>query len=187
MSQLPTLADLHQDHTLAFKHDQLNSLLDNPPHKSWVKKHPMTKNEYLPIDKVEWLLKRIFGEVKTEVISYSAIFQSVAVHVRLHYKNPVTGEWSFQDGVGAAPIQVDKDKSAADLGAIKSVAVQIALPSAESYAVKDAAEKLGSLFGANLSRKDTIAFQGFFTNQVQPEQPTQTETPSTNTTEFDSL
>lgn len=184
MSQLPTLADLHQDHSLAFKHDQLNSLLDNPPHKSWVKKHPMTKNEYLPIDKVEFLLKRIFGEVKTEILSFQAIFQSVAVHVRLHYKNPVTGEWSFQDGVGAAPIQTDAGKSAADLGAIKSVAVQIALPSAESYAIKDAAEKLGSLFGANLSRKDTIAFQGFFTNQPAP--VTVDETPSTNS-EFDAL
>lgn len=187
MSQLPTLADLHKDHSVAFKQDALNELLANPPSKAWVKKHPMTKNDYLPIDKVEFLLKRIFGEVKTEILSYAAIFQSVAVHVRLHYKNPVTGEWSFQDGVGAAPIQTDAGKSAADLGAIKSVAVQIALPSAESYAIKDAAEKLGALFGANLSRKDTIQFQGFFTGQANT-QPVESEpeTPSTNA-EFDNL
>lgn len=187
MSQLPTLADLHADHSLAFKHDAFNELLSNPPSKSWVKKHPMTKNEYLPIDKVEFLLKRIFGEVKIEVLSYAAIFQSVAVHVRLHYKNPVTSEWSFQDGLGAAPIQTDAGKSAADLGAIKAVAVQIALPSAESYAIKDAAEKLGELFGSNLSRKDTIQFQGFFTNQARTETPTQTETPSTEPAQFDQL
>jgi hypothetical protein len=35
-----------------------------------------------------------------------------------------------------------------------------ALPSAESYALKDAAEKIGDLFGRNLNRKDTIAFSG---------------------------
>jgi hypothetical protein len=36
------------------------------------------------------------------------------------------------------------------------------LPAAESYAIKDAAEKLGILFGKNLNRKDTIAFSGAY-------------------------
>jgi len=31
-----------------------------------------------------------------------------------------------------------------------------ALPAAESYAIKDAAEKLGQIFGSNLNRKDTV-------------------------------
>ena len=172
MSQLPTLAELHHDVQAAFKNDKLNLLLNQPPHISWIKKHPLIKVKddqgnmvplsYLPIDKVEFLLTRIFQEWRVEIISYAAVFQSVSVHVRLHYKNPLTGEWNYQDGIGASPVQTDAGKSAADLGAIKSGAVQMALPSAESYAIKDAAEKLGTLFGKDLNRRDTVQFAGAF-------------------------
>ncbi len=184
MSNLPTLADLHLSPEQALRNDELNLLLSQPPHKSWVKKHPISKNEYLPIDKVEFLLMRIFQQYRIEVISYSALFQSISVHVSLHYLNPVTGAWSFHDGVGASPVQTDAGKSAADLSAIKSAAVQMALPIAKSMAIKDAAEQLGSLFGKDLNRKDTVQFQGFFTSQ-EPTAPQ--STPSTNNTEFDQL
>lgn len=162
MQEIPTLAELHLDHESAFKNDRLNLLCGQPPHNSWVKTNPMTNGKYLPIDKVEFLLRRIFGRLKYEVISYNALFQSVAVHVRVHYINPTNGEWDFQDGLGACPVQVDKGSAASDLGAIKFSAIQMALPAAESYAIKDAAEKLGALFGANLTRKDTTSFSGFF-------------------------
>ena len=159
---------------------------------SWIKKHPTVKVKdaqgnsvaasYLPIDKVEFLMCRIFQEWRVEIISYAAIFQSVSVHVRLHYKNPLTGEWSYHDGVGAAPIQTDAGKSAADLAAIKSAAVQIALPSAKSYAIKDAADHLGSLFGRDLTRKDTIQFAGaFYNDTAAPVQVTQQQIHDNNT------
>lgn len=166
--QLPTLAELHHDINAAFQHDKLNLLLNQPPHQSWIKKHPMTKGDYLPIDKVEFMLTRIFQQWKVEVLRFDALFQSVAVHVRLHYLNPITGQWQYHDGVGACPVQTDAGKSAADLGAIKNAAVQMALPAAESYAIKDAAEKLGSLFGKDLNRKDTVLFAGAYGS----EQPT---------------
>lgn len=166
---LPTLADLHHDVQSAFKNDQLNTLLNQPPHQSWIKKHPMTKGEYLPIDKVEFMLTRIFQHWRIEILRFDALFQSVVVHVRLHYKNPVTGEWQYHDGVGACPVQTDAGQSAANLGAIKNAAVQMALPAAESYAIKDAAEKLGMLFGKDLNRKDTILFSGAYGEA--PQQP----------------
>jgi hypothetical protein len=34
----------------------------------------------------------------------------------------------------------------------------MALPIAESYAIKDASEKIGKLFGRDLNRKDTMGF-----------------------------
>ena len=170
MNQLPKLADLHYDVQTAFKNDQLAALLNQPPHASWIKKHPMTKGDYLPIDKVEFLLTRIFQEWKVEVISFTQLFQSVAVHIRLHYKNPLTGAWAYHDGVGACPVQVDAGKNASDLGAIKSAAVQMSLPAAESYAIKDAAEKFGSLFGKDLNRKDIIQFAGAYDAPVQQTQ-----------------
>lgn len=161
--QLPTLKDLHHDESVAFKNDQLNLLLNQPTPEKWIKDHPFAKSvKYIPIDKVEFLLTRIFQEWKVEIISYSALFNSVSCHIRLHYKNPISGEWSFHDGVGAVGVQTDAGKSAADLGAIKQDAVMKALPAAESYAIKDAAEKLGILFGKNLNRKDTIGFAGAY-------------------------
>lgn len=168
MSNLPQLTELHHDVATAFKNDQLNLLLNQPPHASWVKDHPFAKNvKYLPIEKVEFLLTRIFQQWKVEIISYSQIFQSVAVHVRLHYRNPIDGTWSYHDGVGAVGVQTDAGKAASDLSAIKADAIMKALPAAESYAIKDAAEKLGELFGKNLNRKDTIGFSGSYTKQEQ--------------------
>jgi len=164
--QLPTLKDLHHDESVAFKNDQLNLLLNQPTPEKWIKDHPFAKNvKYIPIDKVEFLLTRIFQEWKVEIINYSALFNSVSCHIRLHYKNPISGEWSFHDGVGAVGVQTDAGKSAADLGAIKQDAVMKALPAAESYAIKDAAEKLGILFGKNLNRKDTIGFAGAYSKE----------------------
>lgn len=171
-NNLPTLAELHGDPQKAFKNDQFKSLLNQPPHASWLKKHPMAKaknaqgqtvpSEYMPIDKVEFMLDRIFQEWKIEVLAVSVLFQSIGVTVRLHYLNPVTGEWSFHDGVGAKSVQVNSGASAADLGQIKDAAVQMALPSAKSYAIKDAAEHLGSLFGRDLNRRDTVLFAGAY-------------------------
>lgn len=162
-SNLPKLADLHHDVATAFKNDQLNLLLNQPPHATWVKDHPLAKNvKYLPIEKVEFLLTRIFQEWRVEVLSFAQVFQSVAVHVRLHYRNPISGQWSYHDGLGAVAVQTDAGKPASDLAAIKSDAVMKALPAAESYAIKDAAEKLGELFGKNLNRKDTVAFSGSY-------------------------
>lgn len=159
MSNLPTLAELHHDVAVAYKNDQLNLLLNQPTPAQWIKDHPIAKGvKYLPIDKVELMLTRIFQEWKCEVISYNQLFNSVSVQIRLHYKNPTTGEWSYQDGLGAVGLQTDKGALASDLSAIKLDAVMKALPAAESYALKDAAEKLGDLFGRNLNRKDVMAF-----------------------------
>ena len=40
MNNLPKLADLHHDVQAAFKNDQLNLLLNQPPHVAWLKKFP---------------------------------------------------------------------------------------------------------------------------------------------------
>lgn len=164
---LPTLADLHHDVEAAFKQDQLNLLLNQPVPEKWVKDHPFAKNvKYIPIEKIEFLLTRIFQEWRVEVVAEGVMFQSVYVKVRLHYKNPLTGEWSFHDGLGAVGVQTDAGKSASDLAAIKQDAIMKALPAAESYAIKDAAEKLGELFGKNLNRKDTAVFSGAYMNET---------------------
>lgn len=160
---LPTLQELHYDVEKAFKNDQFNLLLNQPPHEKWIKEHPMIDNwKYIPVDKIEFLILRIFGQWKREVLREGVMFNSVYAVVRLWVLHPVTGEWTYHDGGGAAPVQTDKGFSAADLSHIKNAAVQIALPSAISYALKDAAECLGKLFGKDLNKKDVIAFRSSF-------------------------
>lgn len=166
MSKLPTLAELHHDITAADKNDKLNLLLNQDPPAKWVKRNPYAGNTaYLPIDKIELLLTRIFQHWKIEVLREGQMFNSVYVTVRLHYKNPLTNEWMYHDGTGAVGVQTDAGKSASDLGAIKQNAIMMALPAAKSYAVKDAAENIGRLFGSNLNRRDTVAFSGSYVDQ----------------------
>jgi len=171
-SKLPKLEDLHHDIELAFKNDELNLLLNQQPREAWVKKHPLVKkqiinakgakesvpSEYISIDMVELLLTRIFQHWRVEVLREGQMFNSVYVTIRLYYLHPITNEWMWHDGVGAVGVQTDAGKSASDLGAIKSAAIQMALPAAKSYAIKDAAEHLGKLFGKDLNRQSAIEF-----------------------------
>lgn len=196
-NNLPKLATLHLNPEEAFKNDQLKALVNQPPHVSWLKKHPLAKkklngntvpSEYLPIDKIEFLLDVIFQEWKVEVLSAQVMLNSIAVTVRLHYRNPINGEWQFHDGVGAKSVQVDQGAHPSNLGAIKDAAVQMALPSAKSYAIKDAAEHIGKLFGRDVNREGTMEFVGSYGHEeterrttsqptnngwAQPEQPPQ--------------
>src|SRR5690606_33074060 len=91
--------------------------------------------------------------------------QSLFVTVRLHYKDPIDGEWRWQDGTGAAPLKTKAGSTAADLNAILNDAVMTGLPAAESFAVKDAAEKIGRLFGKDLNRKDVAGFTPSYDTQ----------------------
>jgi hypothetical protein len=165
--QLPSLQDLQLNVQEAYKQDQLNLLLNQQPPESWVKIHPFAKSKYVPIEKVEHLLTRIFGEWRVEILREGQMFNSVYVAVRLHYKNPITGEWQYHDGLGAVGVQTDKGESASNLAAIKQDAIMKALPAAESYAIKDAAEKLGDIFGKNLNRKDAIQFSMTYTPTIR--------------------
>jgi hypothetical protein len=162
-NKLPTLAQIYEESgslDKAFQADQLNHILSQSPPDTWVKRHPFAKDvRYIPIEKVEYLLKRIFKRYRIEVINYSQLFNSVSCHVRVHYVNPTNGEWDYQDGVGAVGVQVDKGAQASDLTSIKQDAVMKALPAAKSYAIKDACENLGAVFGANLNRKDVVEFE----------------------------
>lgn len=139
---------------------RLKFILNSSVNTKWLKTHPTAKNvKYLPIDKIEILLDMIFQEWRIEILNISQLAQSVCVTVRVHYKNPITGEWSFHDGVGASPLQTNAGKSAADLANIKNNAVQLAAPAAKSYAIKDAVEHLGKMFGRDINRSDTVGYE----------------------------
>lgn len=135
-------------------------VVNQSPPKDYVLNHPLQAGvKYIPISVVETMLTKVFRHWYVEILREGQLLNSVYVTVRLHFLHPITKEWEHHDGVGAVAIQVDKGKNASDLGAIKSNAIMLALPSAKSYAIKDAAEHIGRAFGRDINRKDVMPFQ----------------------------
>lgn len=158
--QLPRYEDLVKgDLELKYDQNELNKLLNHPPANEWLKKHPFAKNvKYIPIGRIEALLTVLFIRWHVEIRQVQVIANSVVVTVRLYYQDVLSNAELWQDGVGAAPIQTDSGSGAMDWNHTKSDAVMKAVPAAESYAVKDAAEKIGKIFGKDLNRADQILY-----------------------------
>ena len=158
-SNLPTVADLTKDTQIAEKNDKFNYLLNQPPPDKWVEEHPYISGyKYIPIDKIEYLLKRIFKRYRIEIRDQGQCFNGVYVTVRIHYLHPVTNEWEWHDGIGSIELQTEKGASPADMSKIKHGAIDKALPAAKSRAVKNACYGFGKFFGSDLNREDTLAF-----------------------------
>lgn len=159
LMKIPTLQDLVTETEDTIKQNALTVILNQQPPAQWLAEHPMIRGyKYIPIERVEWLLTRIFSKWWVEIKDTKILANSVVITVRLFVINPLTGEEQFQDGIGAAPIQTDKGAGASDWNAVKSDGVQKAAPSAESYAIKDAAEKFGKIFGKDVSRKMNLDY-----------------------------
>jgi hypothetical protein len=160
MSNLPTIQDLHESNSIAsYKNDQLNLLLNQEPKKEWVKDHPYIKgHKYVPIDKVEFMLRKIFKKYQIEITGQGTSFNGVWVSVRVHYYHPIEETMMYHDGIGAIQLQVAKGTSPADLSNINNGALSMAYPIAKTLAIKDACDMFGKLFGADLNRRDTMPF-----------------------------
>ena len=156
---LPSIVDLYNDVEWAAKQNDLNRLLNQEPSPKWIKQHPFVKDlKYLPIDRVEWLLTNIFLKWWVSVKECKVIANSVQVTLTLYAIDPITGTTLQQDGIGCVDIQTAKGAEATDFNKITPFAVMKAAPAAKSYAIKDAAENFGKLFGKDLNRKDFIAY-----------------------------
>lgn len=141
---------------------ELLDLLDNDPPETWIKTHPKLNNfKYLPIDKVEFLLKRIFKlNYKIEVLNHKEMFNAATVSIRVHYRElEAPFAWFFHDGVGAdEPKKVietkdvggKKEKLKTDV--LEEFAIASSLPLAKTLALKDACDHFGKLFGSDLNR-----------------------------------
>jgi len=157
-TNLPKINDLYGDITLAKSNDLLTALLNQPPKPEWIKIHPYIAGyKYLPIDKIEFLLKKIFKKYRVEILREGVAFNAVFVVVRMHYLNPITTEWDYHDGIGSKEVQVKKGASPADLSQINPGALAMAFPIAKTVAIKDACDHFGTLFGSDLNRKDVMS------------------------------
>lgn len=160
-SKLPTLTELFSDDIeLIGKTEGLNAILNTAPPEKWIKVHPFIPgHRYLPIDKVEYLIRKIFKKYSIEITGQGTAFNGVWVTVRVGVRNPITGEMEYYDGIGAAQLQTSKGASAADLANINNGALSMAFPIAKTLAVKDACDMIGNIFGSNLNRRDSIPFE----------------------------
>lgn len=161
-----TIQQLYSNPLAKLQEDKLITFLNQKPPEDWVKKHPYIKNHlYLPIEKVEFLLKRFFKKYRIEVLEYKQLLNSITVSVRVWYQDPISNEMLCHDGVGACELQTAKDSGPLKLDAsnINLGAVPMALGIAKSVAVKDACDHIGNIFGANLNRKDAMEFSADIT------------------------
>lgn len=192
--KIPTIAEIYaagEEMPMLQKDSLIQVLLNQPPPAAWIKEHPFVKKDvvingtkqkaplqYIPIERIEWLLTNIFVRFEVKIKWTKLIANSVEVCVRLKVYDHVMRRWIKHDGVGAAPLQTDAQAGAVEFDKIKSNAVQIALPAAESYAVKDAAEKLGKIFGKDLNRATEISYDSLgkkYENVFSPEEKSQHE------------
>lgn len=164
---LVKIEELYADTGLAEQQTELNRLLNCQPKTEWVRENKYANNsKYIPIEIIEYLLTSIFLKWRLEVHQIQVIANSVVVTVRLYVQDPISGEWDWQDGVGASPIQTEKGAAATDFSKVNTSAVQMAAPAAETYALKDAAEKFGKIFGKDLNRKDEMNYQGMLEGKM---------------------
>lgn len=157
--KLPTIQELYENTDLAIKQDAFMVFLNQDPPQSWVKKNPYAGNSlYIPVEKVEWLLRRLFKNPRFEIRQQGVMFNSCYTTVRIHYFDPVLNDWTFQDGTGASQIQTTKGSSPAEMQNIGQGAVEKALPDSYSQAIKNAAKKIGRIFGSDLNRDSPMPY-----------------------------
>lgn len=130
---------------LAVKVDSFNTLLNTPPPRAWIKTHQ--GNDYIPIDRIKNNLITIFQDYDWEIKDVKVVANSILVYGTLGVVNPVTGRYRKLDGVGAVPIQLKSGANPTDFSQINATAIQKNAPAADSFALKNAASKLGKLFG----------------------------------------
>ena len=122
--------------------------------------------QHLPIGVIENLLKKyFFGLYRIEIVDYRMIVNEITVQVRIHVYHPILKDWLFYDGIAAVPVQQNSGSPVDQFMATKKKdALHKNLPAAYAFAVKNAAKKIGAIFGADLNRKVEDAYAPFDTD-----------------------
>lgn len=120
-------------------------LLNAEPNPLWVKEMDIDGKvwRYIPIDKIEIMLLRIFKIYFIEVLRESVVPSlGVSVTVRVKVWDSLIEDWRWHEGVAGWPCEKKKD-------------LKYALQMAKTFAEKDACDHFGKVFGRDLNR-DTI-------------------------------
>lgn len=134
------------------------SLVSTSPRSEWVKTNKYSQNaKYLPIRIVEELLNEVFPFWQVEQVGETQILgNSVVISVNLKVYNPIIGQWLSYAGIGAVPIELKGGSDPTDFTQLNPKALHKNVPAALSFAVSNAAKKIGKLFGSQLNSTETI-------------------------------
>ena len=121
--------------------ENFDEVLNFEPRKDWLREHPQVKGfMYLPIERVEFLLNRLFSHVQIEIREIISSESRAIVSVRVNYTNR-EDFIMYHDGIGAVNIT-------------KSQPAEMSFPMAKTLAIKDACDMFGKIFGKDLNRKE---------------------------------
>lgn len=133
-----------------------NEALDVDPPAQWVKKNNGV--EYIPIRIVETMLQTYYGTWQSEIVGEpKLIANSIVVTCQIKVWHPVLQQWITHAGVGAVPVELAKGSSPMEIENLNKMAIQKNAPAALSYAVSNAAKKLGRIFGSHLNSYNAIS------------------------------
>src|SRR6056297_2112446 len=132
---------------------EFNKKLDVSPPAKWLENSPAGHGvKYIPIRIIETVLRTYFGVYQVEFASpVKLIANSVVAEVHLKVYHPVLKEWLCYAGVGAVPIQLQKGASVMEIDKMNKMAMQKNAPAALSFAVSNAAKKIGKVFGSEIN------------------------------------
>ncbi|MEL4307408.1 hypothetical protein [Joostella sp. CR20] len=138
--------------------ESYKKIVGTNPKNAWVKANPYANNaKYLPIGITEELLSKIFPFWQVEQHGEPKLIgNSVVISVNLKVYHPILGQWLTYSGIGAVPVEVQKGAHPTDWTKINSKALHKNVPAAMSFAVNNAAKKIGKLFGSHLNRNETL-------------------------------
>lgn len=140
--------------------EQFQVFLNKAPDKREIKKNPYAGNsQYIPIAVIEQRLDEMYaGLWSYDNIKLEVVANSVLCTLTLEVMHPVAKMLIRRGGVGAIPIQLNKDEKEMSFATIKSDAIRKNAPAAKSQALRNAAQSLGVIFGRNLNRDDVADY-----------------------------
>ena len=117
-----------------------------------------TDYDYIPVGVVEECLRQVFFRQVDFIVKQSyRDLNSFIVVARIKYKCPISGEKRIVDGIGAKALQQESGAKIYDFNTtMKANALELGVGNAYSIAIKNAAKKLGDMFGSSLNRDEEL-------------------------------
>lgn len=148
------------------KVSQFQMHLNADPDDSDVSVNELANNSsYVSIGVIEKKLDELFsGLYKISCLEFKQIANELVVIARIEYFHPIAGVWLHRDGVGGAQIRWAKGVDITDMNGKYKNALVADAPHAYAEAIKNAAKKIGNIFGRNLNRDDDYSEYDDFTS-----------------------
>lgn len=128
--------------------------LNQHPPQGQILQHPQNKKEYLPISYIQNTLDEIFpGTWWDENFKSQVIGNEIVGSIELVVKHPITWQEIRHTGAAAALIRQTSGAQITDINAKIKNALEGDYPHLASDCLKNAAKKLGKVFGRDLNRK----------------------------------